>query len=157
MPILKFGTNTNYTIFKEKLSTACVEKYGHLGKLIELDEYWEPAAIVPSNYTNTDAAIQQVLTLELAEDVKERKRILAKMNNDKPNMYGYIFSKLSTESEQEVRRHTDYDIFSVEKYPKGLWNAITEKHLIISNTTSKPLLKLAAFRQYASVRQEPYE
>ena len=41
VPLLKFGSGNNWLKFKEKISTACVERYGDLGRLMELDNYYE--------------------------------------------------------------------------------------------------------------------
>jgi hypothetical protein len=38
VPILRYGPDNNYAKFKEKLSTAAIEKYGDLGRLIETNE-----------------------------------------------------------------------------------------------------------------------
>jgi hypothetical protein len=45
VPMLKYGPYNNFIVFKERLKTACMEKYGDLARLIELEMYWEPDAI----------------------------------------------------------------------------------------------------------------
>ena len=45
VPLLRFGARNNWLRFKEKLSIACTEKFGDLGRLIETGEYWVPPAI----------------------------------------------------------------------------------------------------------------
>ena len=45
VPLLKFGSGNNWLKFRERISTACLEKYGNLGRLIELDAYYEPPEI----------------------------------------------------------------------------------------------------------------
>jgi hypothetical protein len=40
-PPSDYGPNNNFLRFKEALSTASVEKYGALGKLIELGGAWK--------------------------------------------------------------------------------------------------------------------
>ena len=54
VPMLRFGSNNNYTIFREKLSTACIEKFGNLGRLIETGEYWQPPEIKEDKYKSDD-------------------------------------------------------------------------------------------------------
>ena len=39
VPMLKFRTNTYYTVIEEISYTVCVEKYGNLEKLINSDDY----------------------------------------------------------------------------------------------------------------------
>ena len=46
VPLLKFGTGNNWLKFKEKISTACLEKYGDLARLMQLENYYVPPEIV---------------------------------------------------------------------------------------------------------------
>ena len=39
VPMLRYGPNTNFSIFMEKLKTACLEKFGNLGRIIEDNKY----------------------------------------------------------------------------------------------------------------------
>ena len=45
VPLLKFGTGNNWLKFKEKLITACIEKYGNLARLMQLESYYTPPKI----------------------------------------------------------------------------------------------------------------
>ena len=45
VPLLKFGTGNNWLKFKEKLSTACIEKYGDLARLMQTESYYIPPEI----------------------------------------------------------------------------------------------------------------
>jgi hypothetical protein len=38
VPTLKYGTDNNFPLFKRNASMAAMEKYGDLGRLIELGE-----------------------------------------------------------------------------------------------------------------------
>ena len=50
VPMLTFGQATNFAEFQEALSTACLEKYGDLGRLIEDDEYYKPDEVKKSDH-----------------------------------------------------------------------------------------------------------
>ena len=39
VPMLKYGPYNNFMTFKDRIKTACIEKYGDLGRLIELEGY----------------------------------------------------------------------------------------------------------------------
>lgn len=43
--LLKFGNGNNWLKFKEKISTACLEKYGDLARLVQTELYYEPPGI----------------------------------------------------------------------------------------------------------------
>ena len=45
VPLLKFGTGNNWLKFKEKISTACLEKYGNLARLMQTEYYYKPPKI----------------------------------------------------------------------------------------------------------------
>ena len=46
VPILKYGPRNNFLKWKEKLMTACMEEYGNLGRMIDLNAYWEPEEVL---------------------------------------------------------------------------------------------------------------
>jgi len=71
----------------------------------------------------------------LKSDYRERSKLLIKQDADKPMVYSFIFSKLSLESESEVKRHPNYNTFYVTQDPLELWKALTQLHL--TNTVSK--------------------
>ena len=48
--MVTYGPNTNFAIFKEKIKTACLEKYGNLERLIEDNDYWMPNEIDEKKY-----------------------------------------------------------------------------------------------------------
>ena len=64
--------------------------------------------------------------------IKQRLKDITKMKSDRVSMYGYIRSKLSTESDNEVRRHPKFDEFNKEVCPLELWKGIKEKYLVIT-------------------------
>ena len=73
--------------------------------------------------------------------MKERQRIFNKMKKDRPNLYAYIYSKLSLESEDEIKRDTNYSIFSVDVDPLALWMAIYKAHLVSITSSSKLFIR----------------
>jgi hypothetical protein len=46
IPMLKYGKGNNFYKFREALSEVAMEKYGNLGKLIDLEEYYLPDIMV---------------------------------------------------------------------------------------------------------------
>jgi hypothetical protein len=42
IPVLKYGKGNHFYKFREALSEVAMEKYGNLGKLIDLEEYYSP-------------------------------------------------------------------------------------------------------------------
>jgi hypothetical protein len=96
-PTLKYGPYNNFLTFKDRLKTACMEKYGGLGRLIDLEEYWEPEEIDRDN-DYPDAKTDDVVKAQLIHAVKERTGVIEKMKANRISMYAYIISKLSKEA-----------------------------------------------------------
>jgi hypothetical protein len=119
VPVLRFGPNNNYVTFKDKLKTACLEKYGDLGRLIKDEEYYEPPEVDKTDFPNADSDIFEKQAL--IEAIKERASLVRKMKLDKSSMYAYIMSKLSVESVDEVKRHRDYSKADDTFDPLELW------------------------------------
>jgi hypothetical protein len=46
IPMLKYGRSNNFYKFRTALSNKATEKYGNLGKLIDLESYYLPTFVV---------------------------------------------------------------------------------------------------------------
>ena len=84
---------------------------------------------------------KKIKKTELQIEVKERQRIIYNMKKDRPNLYAYIYSKLSLESEDEIKRDTNYSIFSVDVDPLALWMAIYKPHLVSITSSSELFIR----------------
>ena len=155
VPLLKFGAYNNWLKFKEKMATACTEKYGYLGRLIDTEEYYTLPAIdmVPYQGWQSDE-LKKTLYLDEAKDKARKERAMVQ---DQPKMYAYILSKLSKESLDELKHHADYDTAHDEQSPKALWILLREIHATNTSTTNSLILKKEAFNQYTSCKQGQYE
>ena len=119
VPLLKFGQGNNWLVFKEKMYTACLEKYGDLARLIENEEYYNPPAIKEDEFPGwKDDEIMKTLYIG---EVKARQKIVRQMKDDRTKMYAYILSKLSKESIDEFKHHKDYQMVKGDLSMLGLW------------------------------------
>ena len=50
VPMLRLGVNSNFDMFKKKISIACMESYKNLGSLIHDENYYAPPAIDVNDY-----------------------------------------------------------------------------------------------------------
>ena len=131
VPVLRYGPDNNFAKFKEKLSRAAIEKYGDLGRLVETGQYFEPTEPNIEDY-DLDNDPHGVNVADYREDMKDFRRKISQMEDDKPILYATILGKLSTESMDELKRHEDYEVFNIEKDPLMLWLAITMIHQVAS-------------------------
>jgi len=136
IPILKYGPGNNWIEFKKRMAIAATEKYRNLGRIIEQEVYYVPPEIA-FDPTTLDPAIDPfgINKAAVLEQVKERLKQIDRMREDRPSLYAFIMSKLSRESEDELKRHDNYATFHEEQNPLELWKAIKELHLV--TTTSK--------------------
>ena len=76
VPILKYGPRNNFLKWKEKLRTACMEEYGDLGRMIDLNAYWEPEEVLEETYQGWKTSVikkEMYLTA-----TKDRMKVIAK-------------------------------------------------------------------------------
>ena len=156
VPVLRYGPDNNFSKFKEKLSTAAIEKYGDLGRLVETGEYYEPPEPDISDF-DLDNDPYGVNAADFKDQKREYRKKMAEMESNKSKLYATMLSKMSTESMDELKRHEDYEDFNREKDPLMLWLAITMIHQVASVSKVASVVKKAARDKYASMRQGQFE
>ena len=129
VPMLTFGAASNFTVFREALSVACLEKYGNLGRIIKEDGYYDVPEVNRDDYQppeeeREDPRIVYFYDQDYLEALKLRRREIRKMDAQKPSLYAYLMSKLSPESINQIERDLAYPQFSEAVDPLGLWKAI---------------------------------
>ena len=67
-------------------------------------------------------------------DVKACAKTIRTMEDDRSKLYAYILSKLSRESMDEYKHHTDYDLVRESLTPLGLWIILKEIHSLSPRT-----------------------
>jgi hypothetical protein len=156
VPMLKYGPYNNFIVFKERLKTACMEKYGDLARLIELEMYWEPDPIDKDQDYPT-ASSDEFVKAALIHAIKERATTIAKMRVNRASMYAYIMSKLSKESLDELKRHDLYAEIDEKVDPLLLWKAIKELHMVATSSKVTQVVKRKAREEYQSCKQGAFE
>ncbi len=155
VPLLRFGGNNNFHKFREALSKAALKEYGHLGKLIDLDRYYEPPMPKKADFNTLPDADDNKMMYQ--EAIKGYTRIKNDMLSQQPKLYGMICQYLSAESMDEVKHDANYKQFSVEKNPEQLWAAIVRTHKVHSISKVDGVVKRSARKEYLQTRQEGYE
>ena len=83
IPMLKFGKANNFYKFRAALSNEATEKFGNLGKLIDLEEYFLPE-LAMQDFEDQGFSEEQAERMNF-EVFKEHSRKLTKMEDDRPN------------------------------------------------------------------------
>ena len=114
VPILRFGQTNNWIEFKKKMALAAEEHYGDLGRIVNDEAYYVPPLIDPNLFGSTDPLIDTdgVNKATLLEANKDRIRAISKMQTDRASLYSFILSKISRESEDELKAHAKYPTLS---------------------------------------------
>jgi hypothetical protein len=89
-PILRYGRENNFIRFKKSRSAAAVEKYGALGKLIELGGAWKKPPPDPANYNLSDDP-HGVNLDAYRQDNKENRKMIARHMENEPKLYATIY------------------------------------------------------------------
>jgi len=119
IPILKYGPANNFNRFKEAMSKTALKEYGNLGKLIKLGKYFEPEEPDSTEYdfVNDPMGINMA---NYREDMKEYRKELMRMRNDRPKLYAHILQYLSEESQDEIKRSDKFTKIDEDTDPLGV-------------------------------------
>ena len=156
IPVLQYGLNGNFHIYKEAMACTAMKLYGNLGKLIKLGKYYELVEPDAKAY-NLENDPTGSKKLAYHENLKEYYRELNTMKNNRPKLYALLLQYLSDESLDEVKRSDKFETVDQETDPEGLWQIIEETHKV--NTVSKvqSITKKAARATYQKMRQGAFE
>jgi hypothetical protein len=120
-----------------------------------------PPEIDESKYLTKNKEGKAVLTevgkQTMIQDIRERSTLIAKMDNNRDNMFAYMESKLSKESLDEVRRHKEYKQVKEDADPLGLWLMIKELHMVTTSSRVEAVVKRKAWEEYAMCKQGVFE
>jgi len=156
IPVLKYGPSNNFSKFKEAISKTALKNYGQLGKLIKLGKYFEPEEPNNLDYdlVNDPYGVNKTTYLE---DMKEYRKEMIKMRNERPKLYALILQYLSEESLEEIKRSDTFEAIDEETDPLRLWLLVEETHKVNSISKVEAVTKMAARTTYQGMRQGAYE
>jgi len=127
--------------------------YGRLGDFIEQGAYYVPPMPTP-DMTITDPNMRdEVLKSEYRERAKEMK----KMEVEMPMLYAFIVAKLSLDSEDELKRHNDYNTFNISKDQLQLWKALESLHLVTTVSKNAAYILRQAENDFMTCNQGEHE
>ena len=99
VPMLRSGQPNSFYAFKEGISKAAVEQYGHDGTLFETGVLYKPVHPIRSDYQgdeeDDDEGYDKLLYIE---DIRGYAKKLNECKAMAPKIYGYVWKFLSIES-----------------------------------------------------------
>ena len=156
VPILKYGTNTNLAVFKQKLTVAAMMLFGDLARLVETDEYYEPPKIKIEDY-DLDNDPHGLNLEELKDARKTRQRKIDQMRDNRSAFYAFMYDRLSNESVDAIKQLEEYEEINSSKDPLLLWLAIKQTHKTATNSNVGTIMRAETRKKYQDVRQGPFE
>ena len=141
-----------------------------LDRAVEEGESSSQGASTRSSSTRAPAAQEQVRGMSLAqkaeydtimltyqEEVKARLRLILKMKDNRTNMFAFIMSTLSVDSEDALKQDDDYEEYAADNDPLRLWLAIVKWHQSGTTHQCAAIQKSEIRAQYYRMTQMSYE
>jgi hypothetical protein len=118
VPMLKFGPANNFMRFKEALLKKALQKYGRLGKLINMGKF--------DNLEEPDPTFVDVSNKFEKADYLEAMKTYGNLKLDRegkePQLYALILKYLSEESLEAEQKHQDWaNIWEVNNFVTIHW------------------------------------
>ena len=157
VPILRKGKHGNLRTWLEAMAIHAKAQYGDLGRLIEDREYYTPPPVEYDPEELEGDGVEARLQLKMIETkIQGRQKRINSMHDDRARLYADMYGQLSAESEDEIKRHTNYLEFSRSVDPLGLLQAIIDTH-IYARTANGVFDKKKARGEYNSTKQGRFE
>ena len=161
VPMLRIGgtTGSNWDYFKRKMSVACMESVGNLGRLIDDEAYYVPPLVVDADFGSLNPASDPhgIRKAMLLKEYEGRHKEIRKMKEDRTKMYAYIYSKLSKESQDEVARDASFATIEAERDPLKLWMLLKTTHMVATISKVPGIIKKSARSEYEKCKQGEFE
>lgn len=144
--ILQFGKLNNFQEWRLRQIDICGKEFGFLANVMKTNVAYVVPAVIVSDYM--PAVIPQVavaegevaqaaqaalnaasITLLRVDAEKHRNKEVARLKQNFPKFYSYLWESLSVESKEEVTQHADYIAADLANDPNVLWSIIRRTHL----------------------------
>jgi len=160
VPLLQYRANADSNLSKwiEAIQPFLESLFGHLASFIATDKYYEPKAPKPPAipWTNTTDPGYINRTIEKANATEYAKE-LAKIEADKPKMWGEIEKHMSAESKAQVKLNADYSKLKRDHDVLGLWRLIKQVHRTQAGKLNVADASLDALTNYYTIKQKETE
>jgi len=160
VPLLQYRANADSNLSKwiEAIQPFLESLFGHLASFIATDKYYEPKAPKPPAIPWTNATDPGYInrTIEKANATEYAKE-LAKIEADKPKMWGEIEKHMSAESKAQVKLNADYSKLKRDHDVLGLWRLIKQVHRTQAGKLNVADASLDALTNYYTIKQKETE
>lgn len=164
---LRNGSQNNFLKWREALSNAAQLEYGDCGRLVETGKKFVPEEVTSledrkkteeaKKGSKLEKAEVDAIEAEYVDDRKNRQRIIRELKNKETQLYNYVWSVMSKDSQDAVKMEAEYPDFNKTKNPEALWKAIEATHLLKDKSTDENVRINSARKEYVTIAKGQYE
>lgn len=160
IPTLQYKANADCNLDKwiEAIQPLLESLFGHLASFISTDKYYKPAIptapAVAWTQHNDPGEINR--TIEKAK-ANEYAKEMARLESDKPKMWGEIEKHMSAESKAQVKLDASYNTLKAKHDVHKLWRLIKQVHRTQAGKINTEDASLDALTNYYTIKQKENE
>ncbi len=161
IPLLELS-GRNYPLWEEKLYNYSVRSFGDIARTIKTRAAYAPPQVVPpegmpeiaGSANEREIAIHHPLRISYNQEIQERVKLVKKIEELKPRLYGVIWDTLSMESQQRVKEMENFEteVADVFNLARLLTRIRTTHHTGATGIVAVD--KKFARDQYGKIRQQ---
>ena len=157
LAVLIWGKDSNYSVFKEKLSTYALREYRDIGRIIIDNVYKEfpDVDFDPDNLSKANDPFgfhkEEVKSL-----MKIRLNELKEYEERKAPLYAVIWGQLSANSKEQISHDKNFMQIETDLDPLELWKLVTANHIVVKSGTNVVDQENAS-DNYFTISQYPQE
>ena len=154
--LLTYGADTNWRTWCKVAEDEITINYGLLAESLNSGEWLDPPEV---DHDDLDLANDphEIARITLHQRIIAREKQIAKMHEDEPKLYAFIWKHLSVESREAVKQHEDFDEEAHKGDPLQLWLALKATHRGGGAAIDEATARTRAWQMYTHARQEPIE
>ena len=156
LTLLTHGVDTNYPVWKKTMRNEIAEKYGLLVSIVDEGAAPQPDVIEMDDFDLANDPLGIELH-RLKTAVTEQSKIVAQIKRDKPKCHALLWKYLSSESQEAVLGHEDYDEELHRSDALQLALSIEATHQGGGQAGDAATRRTVAREQYRQLKQGPTE
>lgn len=122
--ILNHGTQCNILPWSKKMMLDSSMKFGRLARCLENDEYYVPDKPTKDGLDMKDPGD----LMEYTTVMKEYCREVSELKQKWDELFSFVMSRVSPQSEEMIRLHKNFKKANEEKSPLALWRIVQATH-----------------------------
>jgi len=154
VPLLMYGEKSNLLLWMKRLEIVASQKFGKLAmNVLRTNDYGIPEPPDVEEYDQNPGGFG---VIQYREDLREYRRDLNKIIDNKVEFYYFMYGRLSAESVDAIKRRPDFEEFHGQD-PLALWMAVKESHGVNENYQDEVMMRMDLRKKLKQCRQSDFE